>query len=202
MKWHEIFREAVVGGLSGLSVVLIYILIRAHLDGADPGDWLQFAGAMLGSGTAVGGALFIERVKSREEKSRGDATLRDAFEETARAMRPLAQPLEGGLKAKVSQINAHRFHLEVAKDFSEFVLVQHIRPDSRAWRQLRVLGNLIDRILKLEWAEFDQAAGEQICTEKTIEAWEKKAKRVADATLSVIERQVGTMDSPVHKENK
>lgn len=146
MKWDAILREAAVGGLSGLAVVLAYVLIRAHLDGADPGDWLQFAGAMLGSSTAVAGALFIERVKSREAKKIGEATLRDAFEETARAIRAVVEPLQGSLSSKVSQINAHRYHLEVAKDFNEFVLRQHIRPDSRVWRRLRILGNFIDRI--------------------------------------------------------
>jgi len=82
----RIFQEVIAGGLSGLFLVLIYILVRAHFDGAQPGDWLQFAGALLGSGTAVGGALFIERRKRDRDAERGKTTLMDALSAIAHAI--------------------------------------------------------------------------------------------------------------------
>lgn len=127
----RIFQEMAVGGLSGLVLVLVYILIRAYLDGAEPGDWLQFVGAMLGSGTAVGGALFIEGRKRRQDEQRGQATLLDALNETAYAIRSVGEPLDGDLSQKVGLINARRYLLEAAKEFTDFVLKQHLLPSSQ-----------------------------------------------------------------------
>lgn len=189
----RIFQEMAVGGLSGLVLVLVYILIRAYLDGAEPGDWLQFVGAMLGSGTAVGGALFIEGRKRRQDEQRGQATLLDALNETAYAIRSVGEPLDGDLSQKVGLINARRYLLEAAKEFTDFVLKQHLLPSSQVWRRSRGLGKYIDRILAVEWFEHDHQTGEDLCDEQSVENWHKAVLKISVAILPIVEGEIETI---------
>lgn len=69
MSWKEILREAIVGGLAGLGVVVGFIVIRSALSGATDANWLSFAGAMVGTGLAVAGAVWIEHWKRGRERT-------------------------------------------------------------------------------------------------------------------------------------
>jgi hypothetical protein len=189
----RILEEIAVGGLSSLALVLIYILIRANLDGAGPGDWLQFAGAMLGSGTAVGGALFIEALKRRRDERQGEATLLDALSETAYAIRSAGEPLEGDLNQKIGEINARRYLLEVAQEFTDFVLKKHLLPNSEVWRRSRGFGRYIEKIMALQWFEYDPHAGEDLCSEKTVEHWHKAVKKIVEIILPIVEGEISTI---------
>jgi hypothetical protein len=68
MSWADRLREALVGGLTGLATVALYAVARAKLIGAPAGDWLGFAGAVIGTALAVGGAVWIEHWKRGTER--------------------------------------------------------------------------------------------------------------------------------------
>lgn len=193
MNRKAIIQEILVGGLSGLALVLVYILIRSHLDGADPGDWLQFAGAMLGSGSAVAGGVFLERMRRKHDEDRGKATLLDALTEVSFAIHSAKEPLEGDLSKDVSQINARRYLLEVAKEFLEFVLKDHIAPSSRVWRRARGLGHRIALMLEVKWYEYDPQANEDMCGVGSVADWHKEVTRLADSILPIIDEEIAEM---------
>lgn len=76
LNWKDRLKEALVGGLAGLSVVVAYIIVHAALTGTPASDWLSFAGAVAGSGLAVAGAVWIEHWKrNRERQAEANALL-------------------------------------------------------------------------------------------------------------------------------
>lgn len=182
-----IVQEIVVGGLSGLALVLLYICLRAVLDGADPGDWLQFAGAMLGSGTAVAGAIYIESLKRNRDKQQGQATLLDILKQIERSFIDAAEPLSGDLSKDVSAINARRFFLESTKNYAEFALKQHLLPDSKVWRNTSGFINYVDRILSVTWYDHDEHAREDLCSVESVERWHKSVEKIVVSARSVLD---------------
>ncbi|GLI96644.1 hypothetical protein [Sphingobium sp. BS19] len=182
-----IVQEAVVGGLTGLAVVLLYICFRESLNGADTGDWLQFAGAMLGSGAAVAGAIYIESLKRNRDRQQGQATLLDILKQIERSFIDAAEPLSGDLSKDVSAINARRFFLESTKNYAEFALKQHLLPDSEVWRNTSGFINYIDRILAVTWYVHDEHAGEDLCSVESVERWHKSVEKIAVSARSVLD---------------
>lgn len=76
MSWQGVAREALVGALGGLVVVVGFVIIRATLDGVTDADWLAFGGALAGTGLAVAGAVWIESWKrGKERKGEANAVL-------------------------------------------------------------------------------------------------------------------------------
>jgi hypothetical protein len=61
-----------VGGLTGLFVVAGYLCIRATLDGAGPGDWLQFAGSIAGVLLTVAATLLAQHIWASLEAKRAN----------------------------------------------------------------------------------------------------------------------------------
>ena len=68
MSWKERTIEALVGGLGGLIVVVTFIVVSSALGDTSQSDWLSFAGAMLGTGFAVLGAVGFENWKRSRER--------------------------------------------------------------------------------------------------------------------------------------
>lgn len=196
----RIIEEIVVGGLSGLALVLLYLLINAHSEGADAGDWLQFAGAMMGTGLAVVGALYVEKRRRDHDKQQGQATLLDVLKQMEDSFADAATPLEGNLDRDVGEIRARRFFLEVTKEYAEFVLKQHLQPDSSVWRHTSGLINYIDRILAVTWYEHDAANGADNCTEATVAHWHKSVAKIAKSAFSIVDRVRAEQEGrePIH----
>jgi hypothetical protein len=69
MDRKDILREAAVGGLGGLVVVVVFIVIRSRISGATDADWLSFAGAIAGTSLAVAGATWVEHWKRARERT-------------------------------------------------------------------------------------------------------------------------------------
>lgn len=188
----RIVQEAAVGALSGLALVAGYIVLRSYLDDAKAGDWLQFAGAMLGTGLAVVGAVSIESWKRRREEQQGQATLRDVLNEMRDAFDTAAEPLTGDLNKDVGEVNSRRFLLEVAKDFAEFVLKQHLAPNSEIWRHTRGYVHYIDRILAVKWYIEDPVAQDDMCSDASIAHWHKSVVTIVDRARPILEREIET----------
>lgn len=189
----QVIREAAVGGLSGLAVVIGYIIVRSYTDGAQAGDWLQFAGAMLGTGGAVAGALFIESWKRKRDNEQGKATMLDVLKQMDESFKDVAEPLADDVNRAISEINARRFFLETTKGYAEFVLKQHLIPNSKVWRHTNGLINYIDRILAVTWYDHDENAQDDLCDDKSVARWHKSVEKIAGygqrAAKLVIEKQ-------------
>ena len=189
----QVIREASVGGLSGLALVVCYIVVRSYTDGAQAGDWLQFAGAMLGTGGAVAGALFIESWKRRRDQEQGKATMLDVLKQMDKSFSDIAEPISDDVNKAVSDINARRFFLETTKGYAEFVLKQHLIPSSKVWRHTNGLINFIDRILAVTWYDHDDNAHDDLCDKKSVARWHKSVEKIAGygqrAVKLVIEKQ-------------
>jgi len=54
-----------IGGVTGITTALVIIAIHEHFGGISAGDVLQFLGAVMGTGLAVGGAVWIEERKRK-----------------------------------------------------------------------------------------------------------------------------------------
>lgn len=186
----HIAQEIVVGGLSGLGLVAGYILLRGYLDSASAGDWLQFAGAMMGTGLAVAGALYVEKRRRDHDKDRGKATLLDALRLIDTELDDFLEPLTGDLSKDVAGINARRFFLEAAKGYAEFVLKQHLIPDSKVWRSTTALMHYIDRVLSVTWYEHDPANGEDNCTKATVEHWHERVTKIVNGAKPAVEKVI------------
>ncbi|KFD27054.1 hypothetical protein [Sphingobium yanoikuyae] len=59
--WKNRVTEALVGGAAGLVVVATYIIARAVFNGADDGDWLNFAGVVVGVMLTAGVTIGLQR---------------------------------------------------------------------------------------------------------------------------------------------
>jgi hypothetical protein len=79
----------------GLAVLVTTPLMKAP---TSAGDWLSFAGALLGVGLAVLGALYVEQARARAEKVRQLLRLKDAFAKLATAGASVA--IEGLLTSR------------------------------------------------------------------------------------------------------
>lgn len=193
----RVIEEMAVGGLTGLAVVLVYIIVRAHLEGAQPGDWLQFSGALIGSAAAVAGALFVEHVRRLHSEKQGTASMAEALSELLYAFESAAEPLEGDLGRAVSQINVRRQLLEVAKEFTDFVLVRHTQPRSEVWRRTRGYGHYIDRMMAVVWYEHDPHAGDDLCSVESVASWHKEIVKITDSAIPIVKDDLAKAQSLV-----
>lgn len=194
MSKERIVEEVIVGSLSGLAVVAGYILLRGYLDKASAGDWLQFAGAMLGTGLAVAGALYVEKRRRDHDKQQGQATLLDALRQIDSELEGFLEPLSGELGKDVGVINARRFFLEAAKGYAEFVLKQHLLPSSKVWRSTNGLISYMDRVLAVTWYENDPASGEENCTDATVAHWHKRVTKIIASAKPVLEKVIAQQE--------
>src|SRR4051794_3414080 len=86
-NWRERGMEALVGGAAGLAVIVFYIVARAKIEGAGAGDWLSFAGAIIGVFIAIVGGQAVgwaDRFVKRREATADLIKAIDAFAHTAR----------------------------------------------------------------------------------------------------------------------
>ncbi|WP_088183094.1 hypothetical protein [Sphingobium sp. Z007] len=79
MSHKERIESFLIGGLSGLMVVAAYLVMHAWSSGANAGDWLGFAGALLGTILAIGGAIFVEHYRRKMERNDELRLLRSAL---------------------------------------------------------------------------------------------------------------------------
>src|SRR3546814_8987947 len=73
--------EGALGGLiSGAILLAAYLLATANMNGADGGDWLAFAGVVVGVGATITGTLAIDRLKDRRAHKAATASLLHALD--------------------------------------------------------------------------------------------------------------------------
>lgn len=131
--------EAVVGGLTGLAVVVLYLIARAAIYGASPGDWLAFAGAMVGIGGATGTAIYIAD-RTRRTARRDDVNLlKGALEDLDGTLGKIArgdagepdkQKQKADIVALLTQLNLGRevfAHARATSKIDDVTLWRHVR---------------------------------------------------------------------------
>ena len=151
MTTQDKIREAIVGGLTGLAVVVVYLIVRAILNGADAGDWLAFAGAMVGIGGAALTAIFI-----------ADRTRRIARSDDVNLLKGALEDLDGTLR-KIARGDADEPDKQKQKDNIVSLLTQlrlgrevfaHARATSKIddvtlWRHVRIVEMVIEDNAKM-----------------------------------------------------
>lgn len=88
--------EAAVGGVAGLAVVTLYIILESLAVGADAGDWLGFAGAIVGVGGAAGTAIYVEERKRRQSRRDDIRLLAGALQDLDQALEAFAPDVDHG----------------------------------------------------------------------------------------------------------
>jgi len=68
-----------VGAVAGILAALGIIALHQHMGGISAGDVLQFLGSMAGTGLAIGGAVWIEERKRKQEKADAAAPVLEAL---------------------------------------------------------------------------------------------------------------------------
>lgn len=91
MSWKNYLPEAAVGGGAGLAVVVFYIIANGWAGGANAGDWLAFAGALVGTAGAAGTALYVEERRRRLRRRDDLRLLREALDDVQRTTLALGQ---------------------------------------------------------------------------------------------------------------
>ncbi|KTT73540.1 hypothetical protein, partial [Sphingomonas sanguinis] len=77
-----------LGGVTGIVTALLIIAVHQPFGGISAGDVLQFLGAVIGTGLAIGGALWIEERKRKLEKADAAQPVLDALIVLERKSRP------------------------------------------------------------------------------------------------------------------
>lgn len=88
MGWRDNVKMAVIGGFTGLLVVLGYLLLIQK--GVTHGEWLQFSAVFLGVGATIGGTLWLQGHTERERTKRRALNLIHSFEIPRRFLRDIA----------------------------------------------------------------------------------------------------------------
>ncbi|MBL0914468.1 MAG: hypothetical protein IBJ13_02820 [Sphingopyxis sp.] len=141
MHWKDKVGEAVVGGLAGLAVVVLFLIAQALLYGATPGDWLAFAGAMIGIGGATGTAIYAAD-RSRRAARRDDVNLlRGAMHDLDGTLAKIARG-DAGEQDKAKQKDSIVLlltQLEFGREVFAHALTTSRIDDVTLWRHVRLI---------------------------------------------------------------
>lgn len=143
--------EAVVGGLTGLAVVVVYLIARAAIHGAGPGDWLAFAGAMVGIGGATGTAIYVAD-RTRRTARRDDVNLlKGALEDLDVTLGKIA-------RGDAGEPDRHKQKADIVSLLEQLNLGREVFAHARAtskiddvtlWRHVRVVEMTIEDNAKM-----------------------------------------------------
>ncbi|WP_345169489.1 hypothetical protein [Sphingomonas daechungensis] len=119
---------------------------RSVTGAIDAGDWLAFAGALLGVVLAVGGAIFVERWKKSTELQADLKLIEDALVELEQSLSSLDVPFDADRRvADQKQPVIHSLErLEDARAVLAFAREQTKVTDIALWRGLRSIELDID----------------------------------------------------------
>lgn len=78
LNWRNEIPHAFAGGITGLVIVCTYITARAYSEGAEAGDWLAFAGALIGVTGAIAVVTVIPLYKTYRSDNHAKTLMRDA----------------------------------------------------------------------------------------------------------------------------
>ena len=149
------FYVAIAFGV-GLSVLVATPLMKANIEG---GDWLQFAGALIGVGVAVFGALTVEHEKERRRSRRNMVRLIAAIDkiEEARAFFSYHEPFKSPEDAAM-QLRHRAIILRRAMGAIEHVIARVDIEDVDLWAEInRItegfpdLRKVLDQSIAYDW---------------------------------------------------
>ena len=150
MSWKDKINEAIVGGLSGLLVVVLYLIAQAILHGADPGDWLAFAGAMLGIGGATFTAIYVadrtRRAARRDDVRLLKGALEDLDDTLERISRNDTAPDRAMQKDNIVLLLTQ---LELGQEVFGYARETSKIDDVTLWRHVRIIEITIDENAKM-----------------------------------------------------
>lgn len=193
MKIHNpILREAVVGGATGVAVVLFFIVLKSVIDGVASSDWLRFAGTILGTTFAVFGAGVIEHYKRKLAKDEAVDALRDAILEAREAMRDYIAPWNDLgtpdllLKQKVVEIISRRERLSAAHELLKFVISRYSTPNILTWRRFQIIGECIEKAQSIVWSFPDHLIGEETCNDQSVSDWRSRTDKIIRPIIPLV----------------
>lgn len=134
-------QEAFVGGIAGLAVVSAYIVFSAWSK-ANATDMLDFAGALIGAGLAVGGSMFVIQWQRDSEQREERALLLELLADVDRNCRPFQVANEAALRERYGR-TARQQVAEVQGAIARVhEFRQHLKP--RTAKMMRVASALAD----------------------------------------------------------
>jgi hypothetical protein len=154
--------EALAGGAAGLAVVAAYIVLRSLVEGAGAGDWLNFAGVVLGVGLTVAATLWLQRHGERRK---------------AAASRTAVTRCIGSIIGLTDSSVSKSLHAEIqaqalkdAQEHFRWAVGLLEQPDYLTWRRSRLLDREIDAMIAvletLQMRPADAAAQRELAEVK------------------------------------
>ena len=167
MTPQQKLESFLVGGLTGLAVVGIYLLIRGFSPSADAGDWLSFSGSLFGTGLAIAGAVFVEHYRRRLEREEEHTLLRAALARIVEGSNVIAgDGLPEGLN-----VEGHRgFYLDALSKISSGVgIITYAKERLNIALRNPDLFSALQRVeLHIKLSEQDRLAEERILSGRQI----------------------------------
>ncbi len=135
----------------GLSVLVATPIMKEP----ESGDWLSFAGAMMGTGLAVVGALLVEHVKIRRAQVQDLNRLSAALEKLEQALIFMSVEPEGAIAERAWQLRLRALNALPAFAAVEYALSRMDLVDVTLWFEVNSFsGMLTSKALMMENQEL------------------------------------------------
>lgn len=118
----------------GIGILIVVYFVSAKPIGA--GEWLSFAGALLGVGLAVLGAIFVEQWKVHADRKRGLRRLTQALDSLEQASKDRGSHLAGD-GAGIMALMSRSMDLEEAANAFDYARQGLPIEDLNLWRNLQ-----------------------------------------------------------------
>lgn len=142
MRPAEVIAAVLVGALIGVGVTMAL----TSSPSADAGDWLAFAGALVGVVATILGTLWLEHYRSQATERKQRATVTSSLNEVVSALQSVRQPRadEAIGTARPARIAAEEVLLKAS---DKFTYARHYIPhdDIDCWQAIEALWNGILR---------------------------------------------------------
>lgn len=151
MTRNEVMREIVGGGIAGLVAFAAFLIFQGIFQGADAGDWLAFAGAMIGIGGATGTAIYVAD-RSRRAARRDDVNLlKGSLEDLGNTVEQMARgdPEESDRNRKKDNIIFRLADLNLGRDVFAHARTTSRINDATLWRRVRIIEIAIEKYVKV-----------------------------------------------------
>lgn len=173
--------EALVGGVTGLAVVVVYLIARAAFEGADAGDWLAFAGAMTGIGGATFTAIYVadrtRRLGRRDDLNLLKGSLEDLGETVAKMVRGDVD--ESDRNRQKDNIIFRLADLNLGREVFAHARATSRIDDVTLWRRVRIIEITIEKYAKVIEREI-AIVGNNEPTDDILRVHRERAQELAD----------------------
>jgi hypothetical protein len=114
MKLQNRVVDVVIGGATGLTATVVYIVVSRA--GVSAGEWLQFAGIFLGVAATISGTLWLQRLTEVQQRRRQARNVADALDLVKKLLEALADRPHDEPIPRVSALGSAFSHVEWARN--------------------------------------------------------------------------------------